>query len=304
LRDHHAASAGGVALARRGLGASHPLTQQIARDRKTLEHVMRQLDVPTSASKVALVRVVERLGRLKLNGRLFARSPLSNILELEMLLVGIRAKEALWTALRAGDVRARGVDLDALIESAGRQARRVDEQRLRHAAQTFSRSAERTGISAARVGRRTKLRGRLALFGVLIVFMAGCGGEEERAETTQIPGEIAFDLSSTGDTGVAGVRAKLVYKDRNRTTVIVDGLDEGEPGGGGRNPARLYRGSCDDLGRVVQRLRPIEGSTSTTTVRLGVAALLDGEYAVAVALTGSADDFLACGDVPDNAPND
>jgi hypothetical protein len=74
LRDHHAASAGGVALARRALGPDHTITRPIARDRKTLEDVMRQLEVPSSASKVALVRIAERVGRLKLNGRLFTPS--------------------------------------------------------------------------------------------------------------------------------------------------------------------------------------------------------------------------------------
>jgi hypothetical protein len=152
LRDHHAASAGGVALARRTLGPQHTITQQIARDRKTLEDVMRQLDVPPSASKVALVRMAERLGRLKLNGRLFARSPLSRIVELETLLVGIRGKEALWTALRAADAIPQGVDLDALIESARTQAEQVDERRLGEIAKTFSRSRKRTQLLGSRVG--------------------------------------------------------------------------------------------------------------------------------------------------------
>jgi hypothetical protein len=49
------------------------------------------------------------------------------------------------------------------------------------------------------------------------------------SETTKAPGQIAFDLSSTGDTGVADVRARLVYNDQNRTTVLLDRLDEGEP---------------------------------------------------------------------------
>jgi hypothetical protein len=93
-----------------------------------------------------------------------------------------------------------------------------------------------------------------------------------------------------------------VYKDRSHTTVIVDGLDEGEPGGGGRKPAVLSRGSCDELGSIAQRLRPIQGSTSTTLVPLGVAALLNGGYAVAVGLPGPADRLLACGNVPDEAP--
>jgi hypothetical protein len=148
------------------------------------------------------------------------------------------------------------------------------------------------------------MRSPVALLALFILALAGCAGDEQGSETTQTPGEIAFDLSSTGDTGVAGVRARLIYKNQNRTTVIVDGLDEGEPGGGGRNPARLYRGSCDNLGDVVKRLRPIQGSSSTTIVPLGIAALLKGQYAVAVGLPGSLDNLLACGDVPDTVPND
>jgi hypothetical protein len=147
------------------------------------------------------------------------------------------------------------------------------------------------------------MRSRVALLSVLMLAVTGCGGDEEGSETTQTPGEIAFDLSSTGDTGVAGVRARLVYKDQNRTAIVLDGLDEGEPGGGGRNPARLYRGSCDDLRAVVKQLRPIQGSSSTTTVPLGIATLLNGQYAIAVGLPGSADDLLACGNVPDEAPS-
>jgi hypothetical protein len=138
LRDHHAASAGGVALARRSLGRTHPVARQIAQDRETLEGVMRQLDVRPSPTKVVLVRMAERLGRLKLNGRLLKRSPLSRVVELEVLVVGIRAKEALWAALLRADRGLEGVDLNALIESAKTQSREVDEQRLRAVADTFS----------------------------------------------------------------------------------------------------------------------------------------------------------------------
>ena len=107
LQDHHAASAGGVALARRALGPSHPLAKQIARDRQALERVMRQLAVTPSALKVGTVRLAELVGRLKLNGRIFERSPLSSVIELEGLVVGVRGKEALWTALRRA-----GISLD------------------------------------------------------------------------------------------------------------------------------------------------------------------------------------------------
>ena len=138
LRDHHAASAGGVALARRALGPDHSLANQIARDREALESMIRQLDVAPSATKVGLVRMAELLGRLKLNGRLFKRSPLSRVVELEMLLVGIRGKEALWTALQTASLSFQRIDLDALADSARAQAREVDELRLSAVASAFA----------------------------------------------------------------------------------------------------------------------------------------------------------------------
>jgi hypothetical protein len=137
LRDHHAASAGGVALARRAMGLSHPLAEQIASDRETLEKVMSQLDIAPSATKIGLVRLAELLGRFKLNGRLFKRSPLSRVLELEVLVVGIRGKEALWTALLTAGLSFQDIDLDALVESARTQAREVDEERLSAVASAF-----------------------------------------------------------------------------------------------------------------------------------------------------------------------
>ena len=124
-------------MARRALGRDHPLAQQIARDRKALEEVMRQLDVAPSATKVGFVRVAELLGRLKLNGSVFRRSPLSRVLELEMLVVGIRGKEALWTSLLASGLSIRGIELDALVESAKEQGRSVEELRVSAVASSF-----------------------------------------------------------------------------------------------------------------------------------------------------------------------
>jgi hypothetical protein len=155
LRDHHAASAGGVALARRALGPNHPLTQRIASDRQTLEGVMRQLEVRPSAVKVGLVRTAEGLGRLKLNGRVFQHSPLSRVVELEVLVVGIRGKEALWAALLAADLNLHGIDLEAVVNSARSQGSEVDALRLKAADQVFGTNLTREG----KRDRMTKLSG-------------------------------------------------------------------------------------------------------------------------------------------------
>jgi hypothetical protein len=130
----------------------------------------------------------------------------------------------------------------------------------------------------------------------------GCGGSGG-AETTGEPGEIAFDLPPANDGGVSGVRATLKYKSRDRTQVTVDGLDEGESAGGGPNPVWLRSGSCDDLGRVISTLKPLEGSTTSSVVGVGLTALLNGDYAVAVGLTKQQPEAVACGDVPDTAPD-
>lgn len=149
LQDHHAASAGGVALASRALGPHHPLAQQIGRDRETLERIMRQLSIPPSALKVGIVRVAELMGRLKLNGRIFERSPLSGVVELETLVVGVRGKEGLWTSLQRAGVSLEDVDLEALVESARAQGAELETLRLNAAARAFAMAAGRSSGAQA-----------------------------------------------------------------------------------------------------------------------------------------------------------
>ena len=98
VQDHHGASARGVALARMALGPSHPLAKQIGGARDALDRGIRQLAVTPNVLKGGTVRVGELLVRPKLNGRIFDRSPLSSVVELETVVVGVRGKEALWTA--------------------------------------------------------------------------------------------------------------------------------------------------------------------------------------------------------------
>lgn len=97
----------------------------IAEDVETFESIMRKLGVRVNPVKTGLAVVAERVGRLKLNGRLGSFSPLSRFVELEMLTMGIDGKKQLWSTLRdlAGlGERLPGVDFDQLI-------RRADEQR-------------------------------------------------------------------------------------------------------------------------------------------------------------------------------
>jgi hypothetical protein len=147
LRDHHAAGVAGTRLARRI--ARTPATtddlrrvaSEIEQDLIELEAIMRRLDVQPDVIKDALARIGERLGRLKPNGRLRERSPLSDLLELETLLVGITGKRALWLSLRAGTSVPRE-DLDRLIERANSQKTIVEDARLDAVGRAFSSEQE------------------------------------------------------------------------------------------------------------------------------------------------------------------
>lgn len=138
LNDHLAAATGGVELARRlrssnrddaELGA--PLAQicgEIEADRETLARLMERLEIGRHPIKPLLARAAERLGRLKLNGQLRGYSPLSRVLELEVLAAGIDGKARLWNALeqRFGE-SLDGFDFRQLSQRAEGQGRRVEE---------------------------------------------------------------------------------------------------------------------------------------------------------------------------------
>jgi hypothetical protein len=149
LQDHHAGSTVGVELARRTTGANQgtdfgePLARiadEIAEDRDSLERVMERLGVKPDRLKDASGWAAEKLGRLKPNNRLLGYSPLSRVIELEGLLIGVTGKLALWEALRdsVGD-SLDGVDFVALGDRAREQRARLEEMRRRAAVEAFKR---------------------------------------------------------------------------------------------------------------------------------------------------------------------
>ena len=109
LRDHHAAGSAGARLAARlarnvsaELGCGEELgrvAEEVAADLRTLERFMDAERVGRSGSKDVLAIVAGRLGGLKPNGRFRDRSPLSDLIELETLLVGLTGKASLWASL-------------------------------------------------------------------------------------------------------------------------------------------------------------------------------------------------------------
>jgi hypothetical protein len=136
LRDHRAGAELGLRLARRcrdhasedqmraDLGQ---LVNDIDADRGSLDDLMTQMSVAPSRLKQVVGVATERIARLKPNGRLFQRSPISLLLELEALAAGISTKRNLWRALHAS-TSARGQDtahLEHLEERADDQLGRV-----------------------------------------------------------------------------------------------------------------------------------------------------------------------------------
>jgi len=148
LNDHLAGATGGVELARRVRVSNRghntfgrPLDRickEIEEDRTTLEQVIDRLGFSQSRVKPAGAWVAEKLGRLKLNGRLHGYSPLSRVLELEGLLIGITGKMALWETLADLEgVERLEIDFAQMSARAAEQRSAVDDlHRLAAAALT------------------------------------------------------------------------------------------------------------------------------------------------------------------------
>ena len=159
LNDHLGGATLGVELTKRALRSNRGtelgvflgrLLAEIEEDKRSLEQVMEGMGVKKSPFKPPIAVVAERLGRLKLNGRLTGYSPLSRVLELEALTMGVHAKLSLWRNLRdATEVAARvhTVDLDRLITRAEAQLTGLEEHRSAAGRRAFA--ASRDASSAA-----------------------------------------------------------------------------------------------------------------------------------------------------------
>jgi hypothetical protein len=137
LNDHLSGATGGVELARRTSASNRdepkfgaPLARlcaEIEADRATLEAVMRAREVSRDRLKPAGAWIAEKLGRLKPNGQLRGYSPLSRVLELEGLTLGITGKLRLWTLLgEREDPRLASFDFGALAERAEDQRHTIE----------------------------------------------------------------------------------------------------------------------------------------------------------------------------------
>ena len=150
LQDHRAGAEMGVNLAQRlrdeNAGTPYEdfltlLARQIEEDVLTLEETMEAFGVDKALLKTAGAKVGEVLGRLKPNEQLTGYSPLSRVLELEMLRSGVQGKLALWDSLyeiSETDDRLDPDGLQALVERAESQLAGLREHHRMAAREAFA----------------------------------------------------------------------------------------------------------------------------------------------------------------------
>ena len=149
LQDHMAGAVAGVELARRSRGSNEgsaygdelaKLCTDIEEDREALAQVMRALGIRRFPIKEGAAWAGEKLGRMKLNGKITGYSPLSRLVELEGLIIGVSGKLELWRSLRAvaGWEELEGIDLRALIRRAEDQRKRLERLHERAAADALT----------------------------------------------------------------------------------------------------------------------------------------------------------------------
>jgi hypothetical protein len=154
LNDHLAGSAAGVELARRLRDSNEddpemgpPLAQvcgEIEDDREVLETLMDRLGVRREPLKPLLAWAGEKLGRLKPNGQLRGYSPLSRLVELEGLTLGVTGQMQLWRGLERSLDSVAGFDFERMAERAAGHREQLEGLRLKAAVRAFTGSPPRS----------------------------------------------------------------------------------------------------------------------------------------------------------------
>lgn len=147
LQDHLAGATAGSELAQRARDSNpegelgdflKTLSRQIDEDRGVLIEMMDHLGIDRNRVKISGAWVGERLGRLKLNGQLTGYSPLSRLIELEGLTVGVAGKRSLWKNLSACcEAELARFDLARLIRRADEQLEGIATHRAAAAAEAL-----------------------------------------------------------------------------------------------------------------------------------------------------------------------
>ena len=107
LADAEGNSADGPALAK--------LATDVATDREALLALMEAAGIEPNRLKTVIASVGEKLGALKLNGRLTDRSPLSTVVEIEAMQMAVRGKRSLWETLLVAMPTSTPIDIAGLV---------------------------------------------------------------------------------------------------------------------------------------------------------------------------------------------
>lgn len=149
LQNHEAAARAGSDFFRRTAANQRTreyaeelsaLATQIKEDHRRLTSIMNRVGARPNVPFGLALRIGERLGRVKPNGRLLRRAPLSDLIEIEGLLDAVAAKRAGWQALATVDP-AHGVspdEIDELIVRADDQLRRIRILHTQAASRVFN----------------------------------------------------------------------------------------------------------------------------------------------------------------------
>lgn len=143
LNDHLAAAGAAVDLAgRQQAGVSQQTLararEELAAERTLLLAAMSRLDVRPDRLKQAAGRLGERAGRLKLNGGLLRRSSLTDVVEIEaLLLAGVYNLAALRTLRDLTEPRLADLDLPSAVARSEERAGILEAERAVTAARTL-----------------------------------------------------------------------------------------------------------------------------------------------------------------------
>ncbi|TFV65527.1 UNVERIFIED_ORG: hypothetical protein E4P37_09490 [Bacillus sp. AZ43] len=147
--DHLAAATGGIELVSRMLGVHRgtpyearleQLLDELREERAGVRSSMAALGLPVRQYKQVGSWVGEKLSRLKLNGHVLSRSPLSDLVEFEFIATAVLAKRAGFETLReiaAVDGRLDAALLDRLIAQADKQHEWLADARREVAGRIF-----------------------------------------------------------------------------------------------------------------------------------------------------------------------
>ncbi len=137
VRIHLTGASAGIELFSRGPGLDDPKARQITADirgelfeeRSWLRGFAREIGASEPLLVETVAKIGERVGRLKPNGSLLHRTPLTDVIDLETMHDAVSGKVAGWEALlQFDDPRADKAELERLLAQGHSQLERLRDR--------------------------------------------------------------------------------------------------------------------------------------------------------------------------------